>query len=357
MWAILPCLAVAVAILLHWRRSGKHPIAYFGLLGTNVFTRLWHRLTTNGYAPLPAQGPAILVANHTCSADPFFVAAGCRRTLSYLIAHEYGSVKAFQPLLNHLGCIRVKRDGSDVHAIRLSFQRLREGRVLCIFPEAALSNAGRPRMRRFKVGVAYIALRSRAPLFPALVLGGPQTVNVLGAFLWPSRVRVRFGQAIDLSPYYDRQLNRALLEEVTRFIMQRIADLKLSDGKRTHPRMEASMNAAELTQKRCVSCEGDVAPLSPSEVSKTLSALPEWKLTAGGQRIRREWRAKDFPIAIDFFQRVGQLAEDEGHHPDLHLANYRDVAIEIWTHSVGGLTENDFILAAKIDKLPFELKQ
>jgi 4a-hydroxytetrahydrobiopterin dehydratase len=87
-----------------------------------------------------------------------------------------------------------------------------------------------------------------------------------------------------------------------------------------------------------------------------LGALPAWKLTADGRRIRREWRVKDFATALDFFNRVGQIAEAEDHHPDLHLEGYRNVAIEIWTHAVGGLTQNDFILAAKIDTLPVALK-
>jgi 4a-hydroxytetrahydrobiopterin dehydratase len=60
---------------------------------------------------------------------------------------------------------------------------------------------------------------------------------------------------------------------------------------------------------------------------------------------------------IEFFNRVAALAEDEGHHPDLHLEGYRQLAIEIWTHAAGGLTENDFILAAKINEIPIQLKR
>ena len=117
-----------------------------------------------------------------------------------------------------------------------------------------------------------------------------------------------------------------------------------------------SATAAELTSKHCVPCEGGIPALTPAEVRDHLAALPDWKLTADGQRIRREWRVKDFPTALDFFNRVGQVAEQEDHHPDLHLTGYRNIAIEIWTHAAGGLTENDFILAAKIDTLPLALK-
>jgi 4a-hydroxytetrahydrobiopterin dehydratase len=110
--------------------------------------------------------------------------------------------------------------------------------------------------------------------------------------------------------------------------------------------------AADLTKKKCAPCEGTVAPLNADEVNRLLAAIPEWRATPDGRRIARRWWVKDFTDGLDFFRRVGDLAEAEGHHPDLHLANYRDVTIELWTHAAGGLTENDFILAAKIDRLP-----
>ena len=115
-------------------------------------------------------------------------------------------------------------------------------------------------------------------------------------------------------------------------------------------------SAGELTSKHCVPCEGGVPPLSPEQVRDYLAAVPQWKLSADGKRIRREWRVKDFVTALDFFNRIGQVAEAEDHHPDLHLTGYRNGAIELSTHAVNGLTENDFILAAKIDTLPVELK-
>jgi 4a-hydroxytetrahydrobiopterin dehydratase len=65
---------------------------------------------------------------------------------------------------------------------------------------------------------------------------------------------------------------------------------------------------------------------------------------------------KHFQAAMDFFNRVAEVAEEDGHHPDLHLEGYRNVAIELWTHAIGGLSENDFILAAKIDQIPIEAK-
>lgn len=116
-------------------------------------------------------------------------------------------------------------------------------------------------------------------------------------------------------------------------------------------------SATELRQRRCEACEGDLAPLSSEQVNAYLAAVPAWDLTDDGRRIRREWIVKDFTTALDFFARIGRVAEEENHHPDLHLVGYRNVAVELWTHALGGLSVNDFILAAKIDELPVELKR
>jgi 4a-hydroxytetrahydrobiopterin dehydratase len=112
------------------------------------------------------------------------------------------------------------------------------------------------------------------------------------------------------------------------------------------------MTATELSTKKCAACEGHVQPLATENVREWLRAIPAWKLTADGNRITRSWRVLDFTTGLDFFRRIGDVAEAENHHPDLHLTNYREVTVELWTHAVSGLTENDFIMAAKIDALP-----
>jgi 4a-hydroxytetrahydrobiopterin dehydratase len=111
-----------------------------------------------------------------------------------------------------------------------------------------------------------------------------------------------------------------------------------------------------LARKKCLPCEGGVPPATPDEACAQLENLPGWKLTDDGQRIRKEWTVKNFLAAMRFFAEVARVAEEDNHHPDLHLTRYRQVAIELWTHAIGGLSENDFILAAKIDQLPVEVK-
>lgn len=106
-----------------------------------------------------------------------------------------------------------------------------------------------------------------------------------------------------------------------------------------------------LAKKRCLPCEGGVEPCPLNSAQAQLARLEGWRLTHEGARIRKDWTFKNFMEIMDFFNRVAVIAEEEAHHPDLHLEGYRQAWIEIWTHAIGGLSENDFILAAKIDQL------
>ena len=103
-----------------------------------------------------------------------------------------------------------------------------------------------------------------------------------------------------------------------------------------------------LSEKRCVPCEGGMPPLGETEINKLMSEVPSWSLRDG--HLFRSFKFKNFLEAIDFVNSVAKLAEEEGHHPNI-LIRYNRVDLELWTHAVKGLSENDFILAAKIDGL------
>lgn len=111
-----------------------------------------------------------------------------------------------------------------------------------------------------------------------------------------------------------------------------------------------------LVGKKCQPCEGGVDPCTREEAEQQLKQLDGWRLTENGQRIRKEWTVKHFMAGMAFFNKIAEVAEEDGHHPDLHIEGYRNVAVELWTHAIGGLSENDFILAAKIDQLPVKVK-
>jgi 4a-hydroxytetrahydrobiopterin dehydratase len=114
--------------------------------------------------------------------------------------------------------------------------------------------------------------------------------------------------------------------------------------------------AENLKTQKCVPCEGGQPPLRASEIRRLHKQLPRWSLTSDKKTLTQTWRMKDFMAAIKLIQRIAKIAEKEDHHPDLHLTGYRSLKIELSTHSIGGLSKNDFILAAKIESLPKKLK-
>lgn len=110
-------------------------------------------------------------------------------------------------------------------------------------------------------------------------------------------------------------------------------------------------SAQELTQRKCLPCEGGVDPCPLDHSRAQLAAIPLWSLSDDGRWIRRHIRFKNFVEAVQCVNRIADLAETEGHHPDLHITGYRILGVELTTHAIGGLSDNDFIVAAKIDQL------
>jgi 4a-hydroxytetrahydrobiopterin dehydratase len=106
-----------------------------------------------------------------------------------------------------------------------------------------------------------------------------------------------------------------------------------------------------LARKKCIPCEGGTPPLTPEEAKKLMPELDqEWMLIDGSRILARTFAFKDFAEALAFVNKVGVVAEAEGHHPDITLS-WGSVGVELTTHAIGGLSENDFIVAAKIDEL------
>jgi 4a-hydroxytetrahydrobiopterin dehydratase len=109
-------------------------------------------------------------------------------------------------------------------------------------------------------------------------------------------------------------------------------------------------SAADLTGKRCQACEGGVAKFTRNEAARQIKELgDQWELSADDKMISRKWKLKNFVQAMELAGTIARLAEEEQHHPDLHITGYRNLRVDLTTHAIDGLSENDFILAAKID--------
>jgi 4a-hydroxytetrahydrobiopterin dehydratase len=108
---------------------------------------------------------------------------------------------------------------------------------------------------------------------------------------------------------------------------------------------------SDLAKKKCVPCEGGVPALFCEKAEELLAELsPEWMLIDQCRMLARTFNLPDFKAALELANKIGAIAEEEGHHPDLTLG-YGNVGVELTTHAIGGLSENDFIVAAKIDEI------
>ncbi len=107
---------------------------------------------------------------------------------------------------------------------------------------------------------------------------------------------------------------------------------------------------SDLASKECVPCRGGVAPLAGDELNKLIARLGGGWRVINGHHLEKDFRFPDFRGALDFMNKVGELAEVQGHHPDIYLA-WGKVKITVWTHKIDGLTESDFVFAARSDTL------
>ncbi len=105
---------------------------------------------------------------------------------------------------------------------------------------------------------------------------------------------------------------------------------------------------AELAERKCVPCSGDTPPMTSEEIERLLPQLPGWQVEEG-KKLTKRFRFKNFVQAVDFVNRITPIAEEEGHHPDLYV-RWGGVTVYLWTHAINGLSESDFIMAAKIDR-------
>jgi 4a-hydroxytetrahydrobiopterin dehydratase len=110
------------------------------------------------------------------------------------------------------------------------------------------------------------------------------------------------------------------------------------------------VDSEKLASRACVPCRGGIPPLGEVEARRLLEGTPEWRLEENGTRLVRRFEFEDFVKAMAFVNRVADIAEEQGHHPDIAI-HWNKVDLVLWTHKIGGLHENDFILAAKVDRL------
>lgn len=206
-WALYAIERLYVGLVFHWR--------------------------SNRRSNIPQEGPALIIANHRSPVDPQFIWAnhhlagpGRRiRVISFLVAREYHDVLATRWICRAMQSIPVGRDGKDMAPAREALRRLEQGQLVGVFPEGRinLGESGAPLLPG-DPGVAWLALRAKVPVIPVYIHNAPGCLNMVAPFVTPSRVRVCFGNPIDLSAYADKRATRDVLQEVTDLLMSKLEE-------------------------------------------------------------------------------------------------------------------------------------
>jgi 1-acyl-sn-glycerol-3-phosphate acyltransferase len=233
-WLLLAPAAALLAITAMLRLGRPRDPREFGVVFSTLwwigrgYCRFWHRLGSDGWAPLPVEGPAILIANHTSCIDHLLIQARSRRLLGFVISRDMYELPVVHYFCVQVGCIPVDRDGRDLRAMRAALRTLEEGRVVPIFPEGRITPEGGRALGPIRSGAAFLALRSGAPVIPAFLSGTPETDEIGPALGRRSRSRVVFGPPIDLSDFAPSQAgDREALAQVSRRFERALLDLQV----------------------------------------------------------------------------------------------------------------------------------
>jgi 1-acyl-sn-glycerol-3-phosphate acyltransferase len=224
--SILAVLALALAgwLCVEWRKT-PYPFWQFCLHLANTFiTRVLWRCEVIGAIDLPSSQGAVIVSNHSSGIDPLLIQLSVLRVVHWMVAKEYYYMPVASIIFTHMKSIPVNRGGIDTAAMKMAIRYAQEGGLVGLFPEGRVNQTdelllpGRP-------GAALIALRARVPVIPVFVAGAPYDGTALGSFLMTAKARVTVGKPIDLSPYFGRDNDRSVQQELTKLFLTEIARL------------------------------------------------------------------------------------------------------------------------------------
>lgn len=225
--------AVAVAVIVFQaRRSPSGWNLWWIYALERTYVPFMFRWRSNKRCPFPEKGAALIIANHRSPVDPLMIwmqhhLAGESqeiRPISFLTAREYCDIGGFVGwMIRNLHSIPVERNGRDMGPVREALRRLKQGDLVGVFPEGGIRTGddvtdGNP-------GFAWLALHAKVPVYPVYIQGAPTGRTMIEPFYTFSRVRVVYGDPIDLSPYYHRRKTLALLNEVTEVMIARLVEL------------------------------------------------------------------------------------------------------------------------------------
>jgi 1-acyl-sn-glycerol-3-phosphate acyltransferase len=239
-----------------WRRTEMSPLQFGMWILARALTRLLWRATASGPLQLPSGQGAVLVCNHRSSVDPFFIQTLTTRKTHWMVAREFCEHPAFRWFLRTCEVIPVNRGGIDTAATRHAIRLASDGQVVGMLPEGRINMtdrlllAGRP-------GAALVALKANVPIVPCYIEGAPYDEVPWSPFFMPARVRVHFGQPLDVSAFHsdeaDENGSREVLLQAMRAIAALAGDLEFEPqvaGKGWKPTAEQLASDKEGNRRR-----------------------------------------------------------------------------------------------------------
>jgi 1-acyl-sn-glycerol-3-phosphate acyltransferase len=226
-WAVLALLIAALAAWVahiyrhHTFKRGKFLVYGFGWIMTRV---VW-RAQVEGRIPFARGQGAVIVCNHIGPIDPAFIQLACDRPVHWMVAREYVESWHFGGVLRTLEVIPVGRRGVDTAATRLAVRYAQQGDLVGLFPEGRINETRERLLLPGRPGAALIALKARVPVLPCYISDSPNDGTSWGFLFMMARTRIKIGQPIDLSPYYEREGGKEVLEELTLRFLSEIARL------------------------------------------------------------------------------------------------------------------------------------
>jgi 1-acyl-sn-glycerol-3-phosphate acyltransferase len=226
---LIVAAAPVIWALVCLRRSPYTPWQSWMYFIAVLLTRVLWRTTVPRRLPIPADQGAVVIANHKSSVDPFFIQLAAGRVCHWMVAREYCRHPAFRWFLTAAEAIPTNRGGIDTAATKQAIRYALDGELVGVLPEGRI-NTTEQLLLPARPGAAMIALRARVPVVPCFIEGAPYGGTPWSPLLMPARVRVVFGQPIDLSAYFDREGEDGVTHQLTLRIMSELARLAGRDN-------------------------------------------------------------------------------------------------------------------------------
>lgn len=325
-------------------------------IATRELTKAITEIEVEGRENIPERPPYIVASNHMSGIDPPVLEIAIEKKIIWMTkAENFTDYFGYFGLFSRFNTFSVARGTPDRSALNEAVKLLSQGEVVGILPEGTRGRdrfGNVDRLKPFRGGIVYVATRADVPILPIGIKGTEEVFRDLikGNFLFPE-IKVRIGEPFHLEPVEGRMTKRER-EERLGVVRQRISELLPQKYLAQNPSARIEM-AMGLASKKCVPCEGGTPPFSKEEVEKYLAQTPGWELVKDEKRrlkIQREFKFATYLQGAAFIQKIARIAEDQDHHPEIFLG-WRRARVEFFTHAIGGLSENDFIMAAKINRL------